>query len=241
MNKDFNPYAYNHHPWAGQTVRWFPSDDFFTYKKNLENKKDLLEKFNWIGKNIEYSFNSQGFRSNEFSQIESLMALGCSYTMGVGLPLDCTWPDIVSKNLSLKCHNLGIGSCSNDTTFKLARHYIPLLRPKIVVLLSPEIEHMELIQREKKMIKRFFPRLIRENPNDTDMLFYKNWLSDPINGELNREKNQLAIQQICENFKIKFLCLDHTDLSRDLDLARDLQHPGMEAQATLSEKILEKI
>jgi len=238
MSIPFDPYTYCHHPWAGKTVPWFPSDDIFTYKKNLENKKELLEKYRWIGKRFDYKFNQQGFRSEEFNLTDSILALGCSYTMGVGLPLEFTWPDIISKKLNLQYYNLGVGSCSNDTTFKLAYHYIPKLKPKIVVLVSPEVEHLELIDGSKKEIKRFFPRLIKERPNDGDMLFYKKWLNDPINGKLNREKNRLAIEKLCENFKIKFVIRDHTDLRRDLDLARDLQHPGILAQKELAEKIL---
>jgi len=241
MYYDFDPFTYCHHPWAGKTVQWFPSDDAATFKKNLETKKDLLEKHGWLEKRFEYKFNQQGFRSEEFAICKSLLALGCSYTMGVGLPSESTWPDLVSRNLNLKYHNLGVGSCSNDTTFKLAHYYIPKLNPKLVVVVSPEVEHIELIDRTKKEIKRFFPRLIKEKPEDSDTLFYKRWLNDPINSELNREKNQLAVQKICENFKIKCIILNHTELKRDLDLARDLQHPGIIAQRDLSEKILSQI
>lgn len=241
MDNDLNPFTYVHHPWAGKTVEWFPSDDFGTYKKNLYINRTLLEKYGWIDKKIEYKFNAYGFRSEEFKIEDSLLALGCSYTMGVGLPIEDTWPYIVAKELNLKYHNLGVGSCSNDTCFKLAYHYIPKLKPKIVCLLSPEVEHIELIDASNKEIKRFFPRLIRERSSDNDMAFYKKWVETSLNGELNRIKNCLAIEKICENFGIKFAALNHEILSRDMDLARDLQHPGISAQQDLANKMILKL
>lgn len=241
MDNLFDPFTYCHHPWANRTVQWFPSDDLITFQNNLATNKDLLEKYGWIEKIFNYKFNRQGFRSQELDTGKPLLVLGCSYTMGVGLPLEYTWPHIVAEKLNFDYYNLSVGSCSNDTTFKLATHYVPSLRPKVVIVLSPEVEHIELIDRNNKEVKRFFPRAIKEKPLDHDMAFYKRWINDPINGHLNREKNQLAIKQICESNNIKCVILDHMELRRDLDLARDLQHPGILAQQELSDKILSQV
>ena len=48
---------------------------------------------------IEYKLNSYGYRCNEFKDQEILI-LGCSQTEGHGLPLELTWPYLISKKMN---------------------------------------------------------------------------------------------------------------------------------------------
>jgi hypothetical protein len=57
---------------------------------------------------IKYNFNSYGYRCNEFNNQEILI-LGCSHTEGHGLPIELTWPYLLSKKMNQDYINLAKG------------------------------------------------------------------------------------------------------------------------------------
>lgn len=57
---------------------------------------------------IEYNLNSHGFRCNEILNQKILM-LGCSQTEGHGMPLELTWPYLLSKKMNSDYINLAKG------------------------------------------------------------------------------------------------------------------------------------
>ena len=129
-NPCFN-FFYKH---RNTSVNWLNTDSREEFLKNLKNDHAKLVKNGWIKNPISYTFNSEGFRSEEFTQDDSILFLGCSVTMGIGLPLVDIFPTKVSTALNLKCQNLGLAGTSSDTAFRLALHYLEKLRPKVVVL-----------------------------------------------------------------------------------------------------------
>jgi hypothetical protein len=48
---------------------------------------------------IKYKLNSYGYRCNEFADQEILI-LGCSQTEGHGMPIESTWPHLISKKMN---------------------------------------------------------------------------------------------------------------------------------------------
>ena len=218
---------------AGQTVNWLSGDSLKLYNKNLINRYDDLKKHNWIDNHFSYTFNSLGFRSNEFTQDPTIMFLGCSYTMGLGLPVDFIWPELVSKNLKMNCANLGISGGSCDTAFRLCHGYIDRIKPKVVVLMIP-------------------PGVRCENVNDKDVhnilignvkyeYYFKTLSVDENNNYFNREKNILGIKMLCTERNIKLVVVDCDELNCADSLARDLSHCGIESHNIFYKKILEQI
>ena len=125
---------------ANRTVKWLPQDTEELYLENLKSNQLALERNGWIDTEITYKFNSFAFRCEEFTNDPSILFLGCSHTVGVGLPVEHTWPTIVANKLNLKCYNLGQGGGSADTAYRLGSHWIPKILPNIVVLLiSPAL------------------------------------------------------------------------------------------------------
>lgn len=259
---------------AGTTRNWIVSDTEELYQENFSDPayRKQLEEYGWNDTSITYKFNSEGFRSDEFnlnSERDSVVFLGCSFTMGVGIPFEDSWTYRVSRELNLRCYNLGVGGTSADGCFRLARHWIPILKPKYVCLLTPALGRMELL--DETDIHGFLPmRLVplemREklyratkiikNSGKKDShsyvesnTFYETWITNEINTVLNREKNQLAIQQICEKNNVCFFQLTTEETGpifnpkgfnkKSLtEKARDLIHPGREWNKQLSEKFL---
>jgi hypothetical protein len=65
---------------------------------------------------FDYTFNSQGFRGDEWPDdlSDCVFCFGDSFTLGVGQPYNQTWPFMLSEQIDKKCLNVGIDGCSND-------------------------------------------------------------------------------------------------------------------------------
>ena len=242
-NKTFNWWS----EFANKEVNYFSTDTEKLYQHNLKNNYQQMELFDWVDNKFTYKFNSHGFRSDEFTT-DSIMFLGCSITQGIGLPISDSFATIVSKTLNLNCCNLGLERTSANTAFRLAYHYLPIVKPKIVVstLLYPHRLELLLIDRAI----HFIP-----NPKYQDkdafsikhyVEYYSKWISQPENYNLNHRKNILAINQLCDDLDIKFV--NFTDLlsqNKAIELAqdnvskaRDLVHPGKSTHIKIANMLL---
>jgi hypothetical protein len=225
---------------ANLELDWLPMDTKERYEKNLVNNYEELEKNGWINNKFTYKFNSLGFRCDEFTNDPTIMFLGCSYTCGIGLPLEKIWPELVAKHFNMRCANLGVGGGAADTAFRYCLGYIDTIKPKIVVYLKPEGTRLELsINDEITPINVYSYK-----GNDYNVLirqFFKMWLvGEENNSYFNNEKNSLAMRYICTSRNILFLELDSKKMLR-LDLARDLGHDGVKSHSNFSKYVIEEI
>lgn len=225
---------HNHKKFANAELLWYPYDDEETYQKNLVTRKDDLIRLGWLDRKITYKFNSVGHRSNEF-QDNSIVFLGCSITFGIGLPLESTYPTIVSAALNLPCSNLAVSGSSSDTAFRLSEYWLPKVKPKIVIMMSPDKSRLELLGKEASNL--------RVNDISAHSIFYQRWLMDEENARLNQLKNILAVKSICTELGIKFLpfTVEKDFCFIESDLARDLSHPGVVSNLLTAEKIISSI
>ena len=240
----FNEINHQYSQYKNKELLWLINDYELTYEHNLKNNREELEKYNWTNRQFTYKFNSHGFRSEEFSNDDSIMFFGCSYTVGIGLPLENTWAYLVAQNLNLKCFNLGIGATGPDTSFRLANHYIPQIKPKIVVYAEPHPSRFSLVGVDD--IYQFTTHnIVSIKYDDTTKFnsFYEQWVLNDENIKLNSIKHRLAIQAICQQYNIKFAFAEsYSELAPvDLDFARDLMHPGVESNKIFAELILSRI
>ncbi len=225
---------HHHKKFTLKELLWYPYDDEETYQKNLQTRRDDLIRLGWLNRKITYRFNSAGHRCCEF-QDNSVVFLGCSITFGIGMPQENIYPTIVSERLGLSCANLAVSGSSNDTAFRLAEYWLPKLKPKMVVLMSPDKSRLELLG---KKITNF-----RVNALSISNIFYQQWLVEEENARLNQLKNTLAIKSICSDLSIRFLpfTVEQDFCFVESDLARDLSHPGLQSHIKTAEKILSKI
>jgi len=86
-----------------------------------------------------YIFNSDGFRSIELDQNTDIVALGCSHTFGIGLPIEYTWVNQLGSMLSKNIINISQPGGSVryliDTFYKF--YYKEKINPKIVLCNFP--------------------------------------------------------------------------------------------------------
>lgn len=231
------PILHQHSAYANKTVSWFSTDDKETYVKNMSipDQRKIIERNGWVDAEFTYKFNSHGFRSDEFTDSDAIMFLGCSLTLGTGVPLEVTWAHNVSKELGLKNYNLGISGGSNDTAFRLANYYVALLRPKIVVFMGTGTNRFDIITDDE-----VYTLMHNRVPKKYDGEWYKDWVTYRENGDLNWKKNYLGIQSICAEHGSKFV---YTSASKfitwpNIDNARDIIHPGVECNRIVTEGIL---
>jgi hypothetical protein len=264
IDKKYRSYYYE---FRSQTLNWSGSDSIDLYEKNLKNNYSELKKYGWIDSQFTYKFNSYGFRCEEFDNKPTMMTLGCSNTFGTGLPVDKIWPELLAKDLNMKCANLGIGGGSLDTAFRMCEGYIDIINPKLVVLLEPPEVRMELFLNDINngpsmlgpWIAEHFNPYHHESPPPSDYdpknysslittikNFTESWITNENNCYFNRKKNILAIEQICMERNIKFIYTVYTpsfDFKTMLpsSFARDLMHGGVEDHKKITKELLTKL
>ena len=138
------PYQFNFQ-YRNSIQLWSGTDSRVNFLKNLDDpeKNQLLKLLKWDTCEITYQYNSHGFRCTEFDDRPCGIALGCSFTQGVGLPVTTTWPYLLSQLCGIHVWNLGSGGASIDTVFRIFDHYVTKLRPKFVCLLITPAERLE--------------------------------------------------------------------------------------------------
>ena len=166
----------------------------------------------------------------------SVVFIGCSHTLGVGLPVELTWAHIVSTKLKLKNYNLGVGGSSNDTAFRLLYRWIEQLKPSLVIFLSPDSSRLELHMDNDQLYD------LSVWPIGFPMIdnFTKSWLVNDTNSNMNYLKNTLAIKQLCNEHGIKYL-QENVSAICVVDKARDLQHYGEKTNRSIANMFLAKL
>jgi len=219
--------------YAGLLLKWSGTDTQTRYEENCKDPaqyKKLVEA-GWIDCDIVYSYNSQGFRDEEFNQQPSAIAIGCSHTEGVGLPADLTWPRQLEKMMGIKVWNLGVGGSAMDTCFRLLEYWIQQLNVKYVFCAVPDMARYEIF--ENGNWSNILPTLSYGQQWIND--FNKNYIVFDENQRFNRQKNLLAAQQLCNLKSAKFY-FDTLGDFFDKSLGRDLSHAGATSNQRLAEK-----
>lgn len=241
---------------ANKTMRWMIMDSKERFELHSQKYPEKMQ--SWENYDLLYNFNSHGFRSSEFI-IDGCLFFGCSYTFGEGIQEKDRWTNIISTKLGLPCNNMGVNGAAGDTCFRLANYWIPKLTPKHVFILYPFKHRKEEFKNNKiyqmspppPPNKFDFLELIMKsdsfkNNYDVDLMkYYKNiWLASSENVEINFLKNILSLENICQKYNSKLTIISVDDIDNDLnqfDLARDLAHPGIQANKYIANLFLEKM
>ena len=245
--------AHNDESLPGRVFKWSGTDTLALFEKNSKDPKtyELLKMHGWLDPEcITYCYNKHGYRDEEFDNRPAGIALGCSYTEGVGVPEHTTWGNVLGRMLGMHVWNLGVGGGSLDTVFRLLEYWLPKLTPKFVAICIPSVPRMEVF-RGKNPQGIDGPLNIGPWPNSDVRYdqFYRDWIVSDANMIMLRRKNLLAIQQLCNRANIP-LVMKHDDLmigifardtgiknANETRLARDLSHPGVQNHDYFAQQI----
>lgn len=226
---------------ANQVYDWMHTDNQDTYARMMQDPvhRAYFERQGWHqAGSIQYRINSQGFRGSEFKP-GGVLALGCSFTFGSGLPEHVLWPNLVAVHLNTHVNNLAWPGTAADTAFRLAEYWIPQLQPQLVCFLTPPRSRIELLTSDTSA-DVFMPS--NEIPGAGHDYYLKHWFLIDQNAQLNQRRNCLAIESLCHKHQIPVI-IKHADqeMSRsreELEYARDYMHAGPLGHRLLAEKIL---
>jgi hypothetical protein len=93
---------------------------------------------------ITYRTNAHGWRSREIvpqSPDRKIMFIGCSFTMGVGLPYEDIWTSVATRQIAaalgepIEQHNFGYAAHGNDFFAMVVHQVLPILEPDLLVVL----------------------------------------------------------------------------------------------------------
>jgi len=234
------PLIHNYSRVAGKTLHWDTTDNKDSYAQNLQNPTTYqrLSDLGFLNTQIDYRYNSHGFRTVEFDCNFDTVCFGCSFTMGTGVHSQDTWPEQLQTLTGLSTANLGHAGSSNDTAVRFALHYLPLLRPQYAVWLQTDRHRVELLDDSVPMSLNIMAG-DTHNPCADDY-FVKTWFAADENQTLNLKKNTMAFKYVCETIGIKPVVLDRslvTTLKFPDNDARDLIHPGRDFYKTLAHRV----
>jgi len=222
---------------SNKTHRWLAGDNEQRYKENLQKSEiaGYIETFN-----ISYKLNSNGFRTSEIVEdTSSVVALGCSHTFGLGLPEQDTYIAQLAGMLDTSYYNLGVPGGSNDTAFRVAGYWLPIIKPRYVVMLTPQMTRFEMLEK-KGGHQSFVPN---ENITGVHRDIIRFFITNDENLVLNRQKNLLAIENITKRYNGKFYSYPEEIINKqeENDLARDLQHSGPKQNLVVAKLMYEDI
>lgn len=215
------------------------------------------------GKHINYEFNNYGFRCNNFDNWKNhnhrIAYLGCSYTEGIGLELEDTWPkvfhNIVCEQHKIKMPfwNLSGAASSTDHLTRYLYHYIEMLRPQIVVCYLPNLERRERwvgdyfsantlvdVFGNQRLNKIFLKEEYVEYQTEKNFAM--------IDLLLENINSYMVVHSASHNFNIDLKNIKIIDFNADimyydsrLDVARDGLHPGPKSNKVFAERMYEYI
>jgi hypothetical protein len=234
------PHLYSQQGLAGKTVNWVGTDNPNNATANWNNPdtRARMQQSGWNDTTvIEYKFNQQCFRTDEFDQSSRILVLGCSFTIGVGLHLDQTWPSQFGKLIGKPTWNLATGSANIDTCYRILKHYLPYLNVSTVIMCEPENDRFEIWTNKNGV--DIVTTIVNSAQNQlngyTDL-----WYSSIKNSTIQYEKTLEAMHNICDRAGVKFLHFHRHDASKKYyghtpDESRCLKHLGPNSQRLIAQ------
>lgn len=178
------------------------------------NQANLGPDWRWYDRQFTYKFNDSGYRMNQnlddINFNNYIAFFGCSYTVGVGLPLEDTYAYKIAKGAGVDYVNAGVGGVSCDFVFY---NFIKMISsapkmPKAVIINWPDISRTSYWYQED--IIHFAPVLsfdVTDKKCSNAVKFwnqnYKTFILEDSHVANRFAFLRTSIQLICETNKIK--------------------------------------
>lgn len=238
--------------------KWIPADSESLFLHNLKAYPHLKDLKKYELNPIDYYFNNYGFRTpvNFEKDLEGNVFLGCSYTLGIGHHLENVWSWKVNETIGGNFINLGIGGAGIGTSARLLYAFKDYLKYKNVFLHIPHPYRYEYYEPATGYYNSLSPS-------------YKDWphqqlkvtnharivLADDTNMFTYYMSNLAWIKEVCREKNARLIIVNDIPFGQRgdiwknwikqkgnrnrVELARDMQHPGVSYMEEYSKRVLD--
>lgn len=152
---------------------------------------------------IEYDFNASGYRCPSFAPVDGLrvLAIGCSYVFGVGLPAADLFAALVTARLESELSrpatlwNLGLPGTSNDYIARLLHLAVPALDPHVVLVNFTHADRREYAS-DTGVLMPFCAGWYPEDRIGRDVKEHLSALASPADDDLNLYRNYKSVESL---------------------------------------------
>ena len=223
---------------GGPTLEEFIKPKYFYRRDNEANAK-----FDEYGPtDITYKFNKFGFRSDEFVDDgrDSILSVGDSFTVCIGVPYEHSWPYILSKKFDdCKNYNLGLSAVSGDYVVRAVSKTIEILKPKAVFVFWPGLAAREIAIRKRYLPFKIANVLGEEQVNEPVFDGLSKFVHDNSYILYQHKKNVEMLHAICKvrnvpchelsvcTYNQDIETINIADSEKDFDMSRpsEIQNP----------------
>jgi hypothetical protein len=97
---------------------------------------------------IEYCYNSRGFRDTEWPDTlnelkDAIWCVGDSFTVGIGSPVEHTWPYILQQQTGCQVINISMDGASNEWIARKCSTILKIINPKNIIVQWSYVERRE--------------------------------------------------------------------------------------------------
>jgi len=181
---------------------------------------------------IHYKFNSMGYREKEQYTGNEILAVGDSFTLGLGVNADQTWPAQLSTLLNYPVLNFSLNGASNDWIARRVQELLEFFNPKAVIV------HYTFSHRRERPFPNWHDDERTEcEPIYTDEQNLANWKT---NFETIENLSVPVIHSFIPNWHPQPVEYNSSNLIqpiKQIDFARDGFHYGVQTHLALAKQI----
>jgi len=227
------------------------TDDEKRFLKNCETQPS-----DWVYRNkkITYKYNEYGHRCVSPNQLKPgyILYMGCSFTDGVGLALEDTYPFIVSNNLNKTYYNVAVGGSGPIIALHNTMLFLSMMgdnKPDCVIVQWPNFARYSFVSNQYDLIlfncgsggNPLYKELIMSDVLESTNIFIRHSLLNYLdNLGIKRIIELMEDPNLADGGRIKTHIATNY-LHNKTDKARDLSHSGIMVHADQSKEILRVI
>lgn len=234
----------------GRTTEWCYADDEEHFNKN-KTRPDFDQVY--LTSKIEYKFNSDGYRTKEYSSLDKdfVLAFGCSHTEGVGLRNEDVWINNLCDKIGIDRCNLGKGGSGPDIQYINTLQYIknkyPM--PKLVIYQWPQsvrksfgyyedgvhaLEHYSTLSKHRSRDYKWFVGRYSAEPGEYMINNYIHYTQS------NMLWKMLGVPVVNWTFAPDFELpgIFQPETRHDHKLARDMAHNGIKDHHSIADQLI---
>jgi hypothetical protein len=189
--------------------QWNPPDSLENYKENNSGKP------NYTMDEVEYVYNEDGYRCDEFTLDSEfpILFMGCSFTEGVGLPPNEIWSHHLHTTISnttskkIPYWSLGKGGTGIDYAARCFYEYSTRLKPKYIFYLMSGVFRREFCF-ESPRFENWFPMHSKLYKPSTNFQVMTRIFSDTDYAMQQTERSAMILNSVATNLGANIFIFD---------------------------------